>query len=339
MRLTSAILAVLAVTSVPAWADDSTASLDGGGLVLQKTDKVALVYEELHLSTKQVDVTYRFRNLTGADVEAIVAFPMPDITGGGENTVNIPNPDDVNFMKFKAKVNGQPVSSEVEQRAYTLDAGKAGEEITARLKSLHLPLMPTVEMTQAAIARLDGAQTAGLTKDGLLDQEDWNDDKGKRTVQVPIWVMRSKFWRPQVFRAGEETVVHETYAPAPGSSVPVFGAPDMEKEQLDSYRSRFCTDDAFIKAGQAWYKRATTLTDGSVSGYEQYLSYVITSGGNWAGPIGEFKLIVDKGSSATLVSFCGDNVKKTGPTTFEMDAKNYVPTKDISILLLQPSKP
>ena len=38
------------------------------------------------------------------------------------------------------------------------------------------------------------------------------------------------------------------------------------------------------------------------------------------------------------MSFCGDNVKKVGPTTFEMKAKDFYPERDIDILLLKPSE-
>jgi hypothetical protein len=68
--------------------------------------------------------------------------------------------------------------------------------------------------------------------------------------------------------------------------------------------------------------------------FEEYLSYVITSGANWAGPIGTFRLVVDKGDS-TLVSFCGDGVRKIGPTTFEMTAKDYTPKRDIDVLFIK----
>ena len=51
--------------------------------------------------------------------------------------------------------------------------------------------------------------------------------------------------------------------------------------------------------------------------------------------IGTFRLIVDKGDPATMVSFCGSNVRKTGPTTFEMVVKDYVPQRDIDILFLK----
>ncbi|GAI66158.1 unnamed protein product, partial [marine sediment metagenome] len=47
----------------PALADDSSATLGAGGLVLQKTDKIALVSEDLYLSVTTVRISYRFRNL------------------------------------------------------------------------------------------------------------------------------------------------------------------------------------------------------------------------------------------------------------------------------------
>ncbi len=70
-----------------------------------------------------------------------------------------------------------------------------------------------------------------------------------------------------------------------------------------------------------------------IQAFEQHLSYVIISGGNWAGPIGDFKLIVDKGDPKTPVSFCGDGVKKVSPTQLEIDIKNYAPKRAIDVLL------
>ena len=56
-----------------------------------------------------------------------------------------------------------------------------------------------------------------------------------------------------------------------------------------------------------------------------------------AGSIGDFTLTVDKGDANNYVSFCGANIKKTGPTTFEMKAKDFVPERDLDILLLVPN--
>jgi Domain of unknown function (DUF4424) len=38
---------------------------------------------------------------------------------------------------------------------------------------------------------------------------------------------------------------------------------------------------------------------------------------------------------ATLVSFCGGGVRKIGPTTFEMIAKDYTSRRDIDVLFIR----
>jgi Domain of unknown function (DUF4424) len=85
-RLGFTVVAFLALSAAPSRADDSTATLGAGGLALEKTDKIALVSEDLYLSPTAVKVAYRFRNLTNADVESIVAFPMPHVTGSVDMT-------------------------------------------------------------------------------------------------------------------------------------------------------------------------------------------------------------------------------------------------------------
>ncbi len=52
--------------------------------------------------------------------------------------------------------------------------------------------------------------------------------------------------------------------------------------------------------------------------------------------IENFKLTIDKGSPDNLVSFCGKGVKKVGPTTFEMTARDFWPERDLDILILGP---
>jgi Domain of unknown function (DUF4424) len=108
---------------------------------------------------------------------------------------------------------------------------------------------------------------------------------------------------------------------------------DLSAEQESHYRETYCTDGPFRSAAQSIYRKANG-PNSKVGAFEEYLSYVITSGANWAGPIGAFRLVVDKGDS-TLVSFCGDGVKKIGPTTFEMTAKDYTPRRDIDVLFIK----
>jgi hypothetical protein len=151
---------------------------------------------------------------------------------------------------------------------------------------------------------------------------------------VPLWTLRSKFWRKQVFPAGRDVSVEQTYTPGTGSqSTLTFGAPDLSAAQVSHYRETYCTDGPFTSAVQSLYRKANA-PNSKVGAFEEYLSYVIASGANWAGPIGSFRLVIDKGDT-TLVSFCGDGVRKIGPTTFEMIAKDYTPKRDIDVLFIK----
>ncbi len=59
--------------------------------------------------------------------------------------------------------------------------------------------------------------------------------------------------------------------------------------------------------------------------------------GNNGRPIGKFTLTVDKGKPENLISLCGDGIKKTGPTTFEMQKTEFLSGGDLEILLLVPA--
>ena len=68
--------------------------------------------------------------------------------------------------------------------------------------------------------------------------------------------------------------------------------------------------------------------------FERRIAYVLTTGANWSGPIGDFRLTVDKGEPDSLVSFCADGVKKIAPTVFEVRHANFTPTRDLDVLIL-----
>ncbi|MCG5247733.1 DUF4424 family protein [Methylorubrum extorquens] len=78
------------------------------------------------------------------------------------------------------------------------------------------------------------------------------------------------------------------------------------------------------------------LTAAKPEGYTRAfeVSYIVTTARNWAGCIGRFALTVDKGRADSLVSFCWQGVRKTGPTTFAWEARDYVPDSDLRVLLV-----
>ena len=78
-RFAAAFLASAALFAVPASADDSTAMLGAGGIVLTQNADIRMATEDLYLSPNAVKVHYTFANDSGKDIDTIVAFPLPDI--------------------------------------------------------------------------------------------------------------------------------------------------------------------------------------------------------------------------------------------------------------------
>jgi hypothetical protein len=88
---------------------------------------------------------------------------------------------------------------------------------------------------------------------------------------------------------------------------------------------KYCVDEDFLRE---------LAKDNRNYFLEQWVDYILTTGANWSGPIKQFRLIVDKGDSKNLLSFCGRNVKQVGPTQFEMTISDFAPRKDLAILFL-----
>lgn len=72
-------VALICCLAAPSRANDSIAELALGGLDLRKSDAIAMESEDLYISRDIVCVTHRFTNTSDAPVEALVAFPLPDI--------------------------------------------------------------------------------------------------------------------------------------------------------------------------------------------------------------------------------------------------------------------
>lgn len=326
------LTAALTLSAVPAFANDSVAELGTGGLILSRSDAVAMESEDLFISPEKVTVDYVFRNNTDKDVSAIVAFPMPDIEGDPNEMPAIPDAQSDNFLGFEVTIDGVDAKPQLEQRAFAL-----GIDISADLKAQNVPLYPFGDAAKAALAKLPKAVAEDWENRGIIIEDtDADSDAGGAPSYAPFWQLRSTYWWRSTFPANKVVHVSHRYKPSVGGTSSVsFYYDGKFQGQYDSYKTRYCMDDAFENAVR---KAAKNDPDGYPKYFESRIAYILTTGGNWAaGTIGNFKLTVDKASPNNLVSFCGDNVRKVGPTTFEMTAKDFYPERDIDILLLEPS--
>lgn len=323
----SAAVACDAGTS-PSRANDSSAELSVGGLVLTKNSDVSMESEDLVITPETVTVRYVFLNQGTSPVTLTVAFPLPDIDLGEGANVAFPTSDPANFVGFVTKVDGKPITFTVNQHAVL-----GTKDITATLRKLGIPILP-IGAQQLKVSELPQETRDRAVAEGFLVQSG-TDDKGQPLYE-PSWILKTSFVRQQTFPPGKPVSVEHRYKTSVGLSFDSVLRQGLRQKkamepEVTRLKSTYCIPDDFLKsidklAGGDEANKGKIL--------ERRISYVLKSGANWAGPIKDFHLVVDKGQPDRLVSFCAEGVKKISPTAFEVRAKDFTPTQDLNIILV-----
>lgn len=319
-------LALSAVVAAPVHSDDSTAGLAAGGIQLTKSSTITMRSENLYISEASVRAQFQFVNTAPADVTVIVAFPLPDVTTGPmEEHADYPVDSATNFLGFSTTVGGKPVKMQVEQKVLL-----NGHDYTALLQKMGVPLAPQRDATDKVLSNLPRAEQDQLVKLGLADASDNPPDIGNaaKLSLYGTWTLKTTFYWTQTFPAGRTVDIEQTYTPSVGSEAMTWWGNDATPTEPEALQEKtdYCIDDDFMAGARALHLSGAAYVPA-------FIDYVLTSGANWKGPIGDFTMTIDKGSARNLVSFCGDGVRKTGPTTFQVHQANFTPTRDVKVLI------
>ena len=323
-RLVAIVALSLMLLPTGATANDAVAGLAAGELVLGRSDAVEMAEEELYLSRDQVRVRYLFRNHSTAPVETLVAFPLPPVHmeqdyGYGFGPAHRDPGDPVNF---RAWINGDAVPVALEVKAVTPE----GRDVTGLLERWQIPpvfLAPDQDGWARLWGRLDSLPASA--REALSRAGAMLEGPGEPGF-TPNWIAHFTYYWRVTFPAGGEVEIRHEYAPVPEAFI--FGRHELDEPALVQ---EACIDQSFRRAALA---RFGDDEYAATTGW--LLRYVLTTANSWRGPIGRFHLIVDKGSPDLLVSLCRDGIRKTGPTTFEWWAENWVPQRDLALLFLAP---
>jgi hypothetical protein len=311
-------------------ANDSAVELAVGGITFTQSRDVSMEEEVLTITPDNVTVRYRFRNNAPSPVTLTVGFPLPEIDLSDTDTLYaIPGSDPVNFVGFKTKVDGKPITFDVVQRARL-----GTRDVTATVRGAGLPVFLLGSDAQRYLTTLAPDAQDQLVRDGLLVP--WGTSETGAQLYGPAWSVSTSFTRKQVFPPNQEVVVEHRYKTSLGASQDTIlrkalRGTDGIAETIERYRRDYCLPGDFFSGVD---KLAGSDPANTKKLQERRIDYVLNTGANWAGPIKSFRLVVDKGRVDHLVSFCFDNVKKVSPTVFEASAENFVPTRNLKILLV-----
>jgi hypothetical protein len=311
-----ALACFIIMQAVLAFANDTTANLAAGGLVFTRSSEIEMQSEDLFISGKEIRVHYRFLNHSDKDIVTQIAFPMPDIPfGDADFNYEIPSADPNNILAFTTVVDGQPVSARLEQKAFVGDVDRTDE-----LRNLGVPIAPSANQP---LEHLSPKTWDELVRLGLAEIE----DNGKDAREIyPRWTLKTTYYWEQRFPAHSLVVIDHRYLPSVGGTVEMPIADLLGQPGL----GRYCIDKGTLSA----------LNNPPNAVWEQhFLEYILVTGANWSGPIGDFRLVVDKGSPKNVVSFCGQGVKKISPTEFELRARQFVPSSNLNVLILVQAHP
>ena len=310
---TLACTVLLAMTA--AQANDSTGYVGAGGVEYLKNKNISMHSEDLYISKEEVRVNYEFKNLSNKDITETVLFPMPAVPSFIDSDYADTS---ATYNNFKIWANGKPIIPNQHVRTFMQPiVVKDGDRTYADTS------IDTTEIFKSC--GLNDADMMGpwtyqvdteYVNQQLLDCNNKALDRfiyDRESLYIP-WNSQVIYSWKQIFKANTITKVKHTYKPLVGGSV------DLDSGQYGN----FCVDDStqrsFNKNGRPYHA----------------LSYILTTGANWAKPITNFKLTVERDPNE-LVSFCWKGkgkVKKIGPTTFEIKESNFVPTHDFDVAFI-----
>lgn len=305
-----------------AQANDSTGFVSTGGVEYIKNANIAMQSEDLFVSQHKIRVAYQYKNLTDKTLTENVLFPLPIINS---DTIDSDFADTAGLVEsFKIIANGKSIKPNIHVRAwlYPKQADgyftEQGQDITEILKGCGLAEQE-LSVLWTNRAELENVEKKIIScKDDRLTpfklQEDGNLSWGSQIIYS---------WQ-QTFNANSITHIQHEYKPLLGGSVEI-----KQLEPNSSLYKNYCANQEFYNAVISPKKK-----------YQQYeeLSYILTTGANWAKPIANFSLTVER-NVGDLVSFCWDgDVKKifdNGKVVrFQALKKDFVPTKDLDILFV-----
>jgi len=348
-------LLIIVLAALPAWANDSAASVATGGIVQKREVRIAMQKERLTISQTKVTVEYEFLNDTDQDVTTEVAFPIPRYDPCDMTSAGGPTP----FDDFKLWVEGELVAYKTEAKAIL-----NGKDVSALASKYHLdipsgghcidvvdPKSHTDSAHVPDIEKLSAIDQHKLIENGLVSKP--NDIYAG---QLALWQVDKQYHWQQTFPAHRTIHIRHEYKPAVGFSG--VSRKELEpllfKQSLKADIGQRQTDslDRYPSSEDVKNEIRGTCVDKNL--YEalgrhiepnkengdwiefMWVDYILTTANTWKTPIHDFQMIVERppvdSIGKYLVTFCWDGpIQKIDTNRFSVQQKDFVPTKEMHV--------
>ena len=309
-------LILLFLLAGAAHANDSMGTVSTSGIKYLKNPHIDMQSEDLHISERQIRVHYKFKNTSSQDITETVLFPLPIVPAA---TVSDFADTKGLVDSFRIYADGKPVRPQAYVRAYFERSNGTLVDVTADLKKCGLSdqeLMHPWTQNKDIEKLNKKIRTCSSPKiNSLLPASELN------TMGWTYWSAQIIYSWKQTFKANAVTEIKHQYTPLVGGSF----LPSLKAKDSKAFIDEYCMDENFLK-GFKNVKEATKVY--------HHLGYVLTTGANWAKPIGKFTLTIDREPN-TVISLCWDkSLRKVGPNRFQAVKENFLPKKDLDIIFV-----
>jgi len=306
-------LILLLLLAGAAHANDSMGTVSTSGIKYLKNPHIDMQSEDLYISKNQIRVHYKFKNTSSQDITETVLFPLPIVPAA---TVSDFADTKGLVDSFRIYADGKPVRPQAHVRAYFERSNGSLVDVTADLKKCGLS---DQELMHPWTKKQDGEKID--SKIGACRSAKVQSMLSKQTDELSYWSSQIIYSWKQTFKANSVTEIKHQYTPLVGGSF----LPSLKAKDSKAFIDEYCMDENFLK-------NFKNVKGGSK--VYHHLGYVLTTGANWAKPIGKFTLTIDREPNAVL-SLCWDkSLRKVGPNRFQAVKENFLPKKDLDIIFV-----
>lgn len=324
MKALIGIIFVLFGVMGSAYANDSSATLSAGGLRLTHHPHITMTSEVLRISPDQVQVDYQFKNTASHDIETLVAFPLPviDTYQAQWEDLNVSRNACDNYLNFHVSVDGKPVQTEKEVKAFVSGKDVSRKDVSQELLQHQIPLSPFDATQETALKQLP------LTVKNRMAAQQIVEIDGPEIY--PKWRYQATFFWKQSFPAYQTLNIRHTYQPVVGQAL-------LEEARFKAEKKRYaelaCVGPVHEKALQHLFDAQKGSGDKNPLVRRQQIDYVLSTGANWKGPIERFEIVIDTGSPHAVLASCLNKIQQTGPTTYSATYQQYTPRHELHLLI------